>query len=137
MAAPAHVGKRILIIDDDMSTLELMSTILGCEGYRVAAARNGLDGIDRLHTYEKPDLILLDLKMPGMDGQGFCQARRKDQGWATIPLVVLSAAEDVAAQASKLAAVAYLRKPVDTLKLLTLVRQHCGKPAAADAPANG
>ena len=132
----ASAGKRILIVDDDMSTLEMMSAILGCEGYRVAAARNGLDGIDRLSVYEKPDLILLDLKMPGMDGQGFCGARRKHEGWESIPLVVISGAEDVAQQAAILGAVAYLQKPVDTVELLTVVRRHCGKPEPTVAAIN-
>jgi two-component system sensor histidine kinase ChiS len=133
MAAALTVGKRILIIDDDITTQEMMSTVLAYEGYRVAAARDGSDGIDRLLAYEKPDLILLDLRMPGMDGAAFCHTRKQNIELAAIPLVVLSAADDVAEQATALGAAGYLRKPVDTVLLLNTLRQHCRLKAAAEA----
>jgi CheY-like chemotaxis protein len=135
MTTTASAGKRILIIDDDITTQEMMSTVLAYEGYRVAAARNGLDALDRLLAYEKPDLILLDLRMPGMDGAAFCRARQQNKELATIPVVVLSALEDVAEQAAALGVAAYLRKPVDTVLLLSTLRQHCRpKPGPANEP---
>ncbi len=112
----------------------MMSTVLAYEGYRVAAARDGSDGIDRLLAYEKPDLILLDLRMPGMDGAAFCHARKQNKEFAAIPFVVLSAADDVADQASALGAAGYLRKPVDTMLLLNTLRQHCFLKAKAEVP---
>jgi CheY-like chemotaxis protein len=136
MAAALTVGKRILIIDDDITTQELMSTVLAYEGYRVAAARDGSDGIDRLLAYEKPDLILLDLRMPGMDGAAFCDARKQNKELAAIPLVVLSAAADVGEQASALGAAGYLRKPVDTVVLLTTLRQHFRPKPEAESLGN-
>jgi CheY-like chemotaxis protein len=128
----AHHGKRILIIDDDFVTQELMSTLLASDGYRVAAACNGVDAIARLRAYEKPDLILLDLKMPVMDGCRFCQVRQEDQALAAIPVVLLSGMPDVAAQAARLGAWGFLQKPVDVVDLLHALRQCCGQrePAA-------
>jgi CheY-like chemotaxis protein len=135
--AAAHTGKRILIIDDDVVALEMMSTILAGDGYRVAAACNGLDAIERLHTYEKPDLIVLDLKMPIMDGCHFCQARLKDKELASIPIVILSAAADVAEQAAALGADLHLQKPVDVVTLLNAVRRYCSPQPEAKIPAAG
>ena len=125
--AAAAVGKRILIIDDDFVTQEMMSTLLASSGYRVAAACNGKDAIERLNAYEKPDLILLDLKMPVMDGSHFCQARQQDKALASIPVLILSGLPDVEKQAAKLGAAGYLQKPIDIVELLGLLRQCGGK----------
>jgi CheY-like chemotaxis protein len=125
MAAAPHTGRRVLVIDDDIVTQEMMSVLLAGDGYRVAAACNGADALERLRTYEKPDLIVLDLKMPVMDGCAFCQARRQDKELASIPVVVLSAARDVAEQAAALGATVYLQKPVDCVTILNTVRRCC------------
>ena len=117
--------KRVLLVDDNIVTREMMSLILAGEGYRVATASNGAEAIDRLRHYEKPDLILLDLRMPVMDACQFCEQQKQDQSLADIPVVVLSAASDVAEKASSLGAATYLQKPVDTAKLLDTVRHCC------------
>jgi CheY-like chemotaxis protein len=126
--AAAHSGKRVLLIDDDFVTQETMSTLLASSGYRVAAACNGRDAIERLNTYEKPDLILLDLKMPVMDGNHFCQARQQDKALATIPVVILSGMPDVAKHAADLGAAGYLQKPIDIVELLGVLKQCCARP---------
>ncbi len=128
--AATHHGKRLLIIDDDFITQESMSTLLASDGYRVATACNGQDALERLHGYEKPDLILLDLKMPVMDGCHFCAARQKDVRLASIPVVIVSGMSDVAEQAAALGAARYLQKPVDVVELLHALRECCGKKAA-------
>jgi CheY-like chemotaxis protein len=133
-AATSHHGKRILIIDDDFVTQETMSTLLAGDGYRVAAACNGRDAIERLRAYEKPDVILLDLKMPVMDGCAFCQARQQDKVLAAIPVVIVSGLPDVAEQAAALGAQHHLQKPIDVVALLCMVRQCCaGKSEALSA----
>src|SRR5262245_53362136 len=76
MVAPPHAGKRVLVVDDDFATREMMSLLLASDGYRVATACNGADAIDRLRGFERPDLIILDLKMPKMDGCAFCDQRK-------------------------------------------------------------
>jgi two-component system cell cycle response regulator len=121
----AQSGKRILIIDDDIVTQEAMSTILAGDGHRVAAACNGQDALQRLLAYEKPDLILLDLKMPVMDGCSFCRARSQNKELASIPVVIISAMPDGAEQAAALGAVLYLAKPIDVVTLLSELRRCC------------
>jgi CheY-like chemotaxis protein len=128
VAAITPSGRRILIIDDDFVTQEMMSTILAGDGYRVAAASNGRDAIERLRACEKPDVILLDLKMPVMDGCAFCRAREQDKSLASIPVVILSGLPDVAERAASLGAVAYLQKPVDVVALLGELRRCCSAP---------
>jgi CheY-like chemotaxis protein len=124
MAAPPHSGKRVLVIDDDFATREMLSVVLAGDGYRVAAACNGVDALERLRSFERPDLILLDLKMPVMDGCAFCRERGRDRELAAIPMLVLSAVADVEEQAAKVGATAYLRKPFDPVDLLVAVRKH-------------
>ena len=117
--------KRVLLVEDNIVTREMLSLVLAGEGYRVAAASNGADAIERLRHYERPDLILLDLRMPVMDGCTFCEQRKQDQSLADIPVVVFSGASDVAEQASALGVTTYLQKPVDTSRLLDAVRHCC------------
>jgi CheY-like chemotaxis protein len=133
-APPPHHGKFILLIDDDIVTQETVSLILAGDGCRVAAARNGAEALARLRQAAcTPDLIVLDLKMPVMDGHTFCRNCQQEPSLAGIPLVILSAAPDVAEQAAALGATAHLQKPFDAIDLLTTLRNCCSRPAAATA----
>jgi CheY-like chemotaxis protein len=125
MAAAHPTGKRILVVDDDFATREVLSLLLASDGYRVATACNGADALDRLRGFGRPDLILLDLKMPKMDGCAFCEQRQKDSAWAAIPMIVFSGVADAAEQAAALGALACLQKPVDPIQLLEVIRKHC------------
>lgn len=85
MVAAPHPRKRVLVVDDDFVTREMLSIVLAGDGYRVAAACNGEDALERLRSFERPDLILLDLKMPVMDGCTFCKERLQDRELAPSP----------------------------------------------------
>jgi CheY-like chemotaxis protein len=124
MMTKAKPNKRLLLVDDDFATREMMSMLLGGMGYRVATAANGADALQRLQDSDRPSLILLDLSMPVMDGPTFCACRR-DTGLPSIPIIVVSSDSDVAQKAKDLGADGYLEKPVDTLQLLDTVRQRC------------
>lgn len=124
MITIARSHKRLLLVDDDFSSREVLSMLLAGEGYRVAAAANGADALQRLHDPDCPNLILLDLNMPVMDGPTFCEHRRQEESLAAIPVIVLSAAADAEQKAAALGAVRCLRKPVDTIELLRIVREH-------------
>ncbi len=117
-------NKRLLLVDDDFATREVMSMILAGEGYRVATAANGADALHRMNDHDRPSLILLDLSMPVMDGPAFC-ARRQADGLPSVPVIVVSADRDVARKAKDLGADGYLEKPVDTIQLLDAVRRRC------------
>jgi CheY-like chemotaxis protein len=118
----------ILIVDDDPGIRELVSLFLAHKGYAAIQTRNGLEALTRLHQDEPlPDLILLDLMMPIMDGAGFRQAQLHEPKLAQIPVVVMSAAENIEVQAPALTANAYLPKPIDFDSLSQLVEQYCGR----------
>jgi CheY-like chemotaxis protein len=118
-------GKRILLVDDDFATREAVASILAGDGHMVAAAANGEEALERLHHSGRPDLILLDLAMPKMDGWNLHDHLQADVSTAKIPIVVLSAVDE-APEAASLGAAGYLHKPVETAKLLEVVRRCCG-----------
>jgi CheY-like chemotaxis protein len=137
VTTPHAASKRILLIDDDFTTRECMSVLLAAEGYRVAVACNGADALARLRGGERPDLILLDLRMPVMDGGTFCLIWHQNPELASIPLVVISALPDAAERATRLGATACLPKPVDTIDLLVRLRACCAGGQHPPAQANG
>lgn len=113
----------ILIVEDDADLREMMAQLLTLEGFRTEAVANGRDALDYLRKGDPPDLILLDLMMPVMDGWEFRRRQREDPALATVPVVVLSALDQ--ARAADLGGTAFLKKPLDFDRLLELVRQHC------------
>jgi two-component system response regulator MprA len=125
METQPHPAKRVLLIEDDFLLREVVTMVLGGEGYMVATASNGADAFQRLRLYEKPQLILLDLMMPEMDGWHFREKQKKDTQLESIPVVLISALGDLEEKASSLGAAAFLQKPVDAAMLLETVRRCC------------
>ncbi len=102
---------RVLVIDDDPSIRMVIRYVLGDEGYEVDQAADGqaaLESISRQH----PDLILLDMKMPAMDGWEFARHYRAQYGHRA-PILVLTAAQDPARRGADVGAEDYLSKPFD------------------------
>ena len=118
----------ILIVDDDVGIRRLLTVFLEHKGYSTVGAANGLEALSHLRDrHPLPQLILVDLMMPVMDGAQFRHAQQQDARLAAIPVALMSAAEDVQGQAPTLTADAYLSKPVDFDALLKLVEQYCGQ----------
>jgi CheY-like chemotaxis protein len=118
----------ILIVDDDSGIRELLRIFLARNGYHAACAANGFDALEILQRPEPlPNLILLDFMMPVMDGAAFRQAQQADTRLVRIPVIVISAVENIHVQAPALNANAYLPKPLDFAALLKLVEQYCGQ----------
>ena len=116
----------ILIVDDDAGIRQLLVLFLEHKGYSAKTAANGLEALDELQPDQPlPQLILLDLMMPVMDGATFRQAQQADPRIAAIPVVVLSAAENIEAQAPLLTADAYVPKPIEFDSLLQIVEHYC------------
>jgi len=116
----------ILIVDDDAGIRQLLVLFLEHKGYTATTVANGLEALNQLHAAQPlPLLILLDLMMPVMDGATFRLAQLSDSRIAAIPVVVLSAAENIAAQAPLLTADAYIPKPIEFDSLLQIVEQYC------------
>lgn len=121
--------KRILIVEDERDTREILQEILEMEGFNVVTAENGEVGLKLLQNAEEPCLILLDLMMPVMNGWEFLEALQLPHNHvlATIPVVVVSAIADLAAAEQKYNC-DYMKKPVNVESLVALAHQHCGVP---------
>jgi DNA-binding response OmpR family regulator len=126
--------KRILIIEDEPEMLRNLTTLLRLEKFRPLPAENGSLGVD-LAKKQKPDLILCDVMMPGLDGYGVIAALRADAETVTIPFIFLTAkAEKLDIRAGmNLGADVYITKPVAKAELLAAIRsrleratQHAG-----------
>ena len=116
----------VLIVEDDADLREMMAQLLSLEGYRTQAVANGQEALSLLRRGDRPDLILLDLMMPVMDGWEFRRRQMEDPQIADVPVVVLSALDP--ARAVDLAGAAFLKKPLDFDRLLDLVRRFCLRP---------
>src|SRR5215218_4757012 len=88
-----QMGHRVLVVEDDEDLREMMGHLLQAEGFRPDLAGDGAEALDKLRaTPEQPDLILLDLMMPRMDGWTFRREQEGEPALANIPVVVVSAA---------------------------------------------
>lgn len=112
----------VLIVDDDDDARELLADLVRKAGYSVATACDGREAIEHLRR-SRPDLILLDVVMPGMDGASFRQEQRRNRDWIRIPTIVLTGAADE--PVLDVAVEDTLRKPVSARTLLELVTKHC------------
>jgi signal transduction histidine kinase len=113
---PAPGGIRLLLVEDDSSIRFALSDMLSDEGFDVTTVVNGRDALNELRHAAPPDVILLDLMMPVMDGWEFRVEQRADPLLASIPLLAMSA--DLSAKARAIAADGYIRKPIDFPDLL-------------------
>jgi two-component system, chemotaxis family, chemotaxis protein CheY len=109
----------ILVVDDDDVILGFIEMALKDEGYEVLQAPNGAAALELTRSHQ-PGLILLDMKMPVMDGWAFAKAYFEEPR-ARAPIVVMTAAADAARRAEDIGAEAYLPKPFDLDDLLILV----------------
>jgi CheY-like chemotaxis protein len=116
-----HKG-TILVVDDDQGALEALSDILQYEGYDVQRAQNGLGALEHLqNTRPRPNLIILDLLMPVMDGWEFRTRQKEDPELAKVPVLVVTA---IGATAG-IDAIGVMHKPIDVDALLRVVARHC------------
>jgi CheY-like chemotaxis protein len=120
--------KKILMVDDSATSL-LMNRIVitNKTPHSVVTADNGPDGV-RLAASEKPDLILLDVMMPGMDGLEVCRKLRNQTETAKIPVVLLTyrTGDDIVKRGFESGCNAYLNKPLEDRKLLETITQYLG-----------
>jgi signal transduction histidine kinase len=112
-------GRTLLVVEDDADIREALDGLLSMEGFRVTGCSNGREALDWLRHASKPDLILLDLMMPVMDGWQFRVAQKDDPELSRIPVLALSA--DATAKAAAIDADAYLKKPVDYETLIDTI----------------
>ena len=116
----------ILVVDDDPDLREFLRLMLTSMGFEVTSAANGREALDDMEGHD-PDLILLDMKMPVMDGWEFCRALEGRD--ARPPIVVLTAAPDPAGRAAEVHAEGWLGKPFEYDDLEAIVRKFAAGPA--------
>lgn len=127
-------SSRVLVVDDDALIRDTLATALGDEGYAVRAASNGRAALIIIANW-RPDVIVLDLMMPVMDGSAFRAAQRAAGEMAPIPVIVLSATHDVRARADSLGAAVIFAKPFDLGDLLDAVADLVTDRASGTSPA--
>ena len=116
---------QVLVVDDVPANLEVIIETLASESYDVAVAISGERALKRLQTY-RPDLILLDVQMPGIDGFETCQQIKSDPQLAAIPIIFITALSDAESivKGFSLGAVDYVNKPFRESELLARVKTH-------------
>jgi CheY-like chemotaxis protein len=123
----------ILVVEDDPMIREVLAGLLADEGYDVELAAHGGEGLDRLRE-RRPDLIVLDLMMPVMDGWRFRAEQRQLADCSDIPVVVLSAVRDLGEQANRLDAAGAIHKPFELDAALRTIERVLRGTAANGAP---
>ena len=117
----------ILVVEDDPAILAVVAEALDFEGYPVCTATNGAEALAVLQE-TRPALVLLDMRMPVLDGWGFARALR-ERG-IQLPIVVMTAAQDARRWAEEIEAPAYLAKPFELPDLLAVVERLRPNPAS-------
>lgn len=117
--------KKILVVDDEIDTLELLRTVLEHEQYEVLKAVNGKDALEQVK--QMPDLVLLDVRMPGgLSGLDVCKQLKQDESYKEIPVIIFSAKvldRDIEL-GLKAGAVEYVTKPFSSKELIRLINLH-------------
>ncbi len=121
MGNDANRGRSILVVEDDPLTREAMASILGSAGHKVRGAAEGEEALAVLRQGPLPDLIVLDLLMPGMDGWHFRREQLREPALAALPVIVCSGTGDADLHAAALGAAAFLDKPIDPDRLLETI----------------
>jgi DNA-binding response OmpR family regulator len=118
------MGKKILIIDDEQDLVKGLQIILKAKGFKVLAAFDGVIGVQIAHK-ERPDLIVLDVMMPGMNGYKVCENLKQSSETWDIPIIFLTAKDQI--QDEKLAydkgATYYIKKPFESKELINKIEE--------------
>lgn len=122
------MGKRILVVDDEVQLVEMVKIRLESAGYDVISAYDGQEALERAKR-DKPDLIILDLMLPKMDGYKVCGLLKSDSRYAKIPIIMFTARarEEDEALGRELGAEGYIIKPFDPKLLLAKIKELVGE----------
>jgi two-component system sensor histidine kinase/response regulator len=114
---------KVLLVDDEIEVTLLVSEVMREQGYVVETAASGIDALQKMDVFS-PDIIISDIKMPGMDGFEFCQKVREQSRWQDIPFIFLTAVDNIESiRSSRIAgADEYLVKPYDIIDIILAVQ---------------
>ena len=134
---PTSASEEILVVDDTPASLRLLTELLTQHGYRVRPASNGALALKSVAA-KTPDLILLDVSMPGMDGYEVCRRLKADEKSSRIPVIFISAFGDARQKVTGFEAggIDYITKPVEAEEVLARVRTHLRLRQAEEALRN-
>ena len=121
-----HHQRTILLVEDDPGVQDMLTLVLVREGFAVARVGNGQEALAYLRGQPAPDVIVLDLSMPVMDGWSFRVEQRKDPRLAAIPTIVASGESNLREYAQLMGAAGYLTKPLHIETLLETVNAAAG-----------
>jgi two-component system, cell cycle response regulator DivK len=119
-------GEQILVVEDNEKNMKLFRDVLVATGYRTLEATTGSEAIDLASEYS-PDLVLMDIQLPDLDGVQALHRLREDERTATIPVLALTA-QAMSGDRERFLAEGfdgYVSKPVNVRELIGIVRQHC------------
>jgi len=134
-AAGVVKGGRILVVDDEKMVRDTLGAVLADEGYQVDVAVDGVDALDLVHA-ARPDAILLDLMMHGMNGRQFLQALRDDAAYAQVPVLIMTAVHGLEINLASIGASEVVEKPFDVDDLLNKVALAVYRSRDADRLSN-
>ena len=122
MSTPS-AAKKILVVDDDKAVTTLLEGLLSGQGYAVSVAHDGLDGMVQVRKI-LPDLIILDIMMPEINGYDVCSNLKFDERFKQIPIIVLtSRQQELDPRIGQLMGIDYMQKPIDSKILLEKVQR--------------
>jgi two-component system response regulator MprA len=119
------MAHSVLLVEDDEDLSEALQGLLTSQGFDVICARDGLDAVRLLWRGLQPCLILLDLMLPRIDGFAFREYQRTNPPWNDIPIIVISALDDVADRRVELQPLVWFKKPLDVDALAAAVARYC------------
>ncbi len=134
MESRASAGRpRVLVVDDEADLVSVLRIGLEAEGFEVIEAHDGESGLRRAQQ-DRPDLIVLDLMLPRLDGYKVCRMLKFDERFRHIPIIILSARaqEEDRRLAMEMGADQYLTKPYEVKELVVQIRQKLKLPPAAN-----
>ena len=126
------MNHEILIVEDDSALREALAQILSDEGYVLLSARDGLEAVNCLKKGNRPDIILLDLSMPVVNGWEFRMFQKRDPELARIPVVLITAGGYTQEEVAWLEPAALIPKPVDLTLLLSVIQRFCATPGEVE-----
>ena len=123
------MGKRILVVDDEVQAVQMMKMSLEADGYEVIGAHDGREALDKARK-EAPHLIILDLMLPKLDGYKVCRMLKFDEKYKAIPIIMFTARaqESDKKMGQEVGADAYITKPFDPENLLVIAQQLLAPP---------
>lgn len=115
-------GTRVLLVDDEFSSAEVLALVLAGEGYQVVVAADARQALERLDE-AAPELLVADFMMPGMNGADLARAIREREGYGELPVLLISGAPEAALKAYRPQYDAFLRKPFGLEEFLQVLQR--------------